>query len=181
MIDGDRLEQTRSAPDSTEAAKRDIEETRERMSGTIAELEQRVSGRIDDAKRKVNPMEHARQHPWPALTIAFAAGLALSATGADRKAAGATVRAAKRAPDATKRGVTQAVEATKSGVSHLAERLNGDSGNGSSGTSDTESSGGLVSKATSALRSQVRELGDDARRGVDGISGAAEPPNSART
>lgn len=181
MIDGDRQEQARSAPDSTEAAKRDIEETRERMSGTIAELEQRVSDRIDDAKRKVNVMERARQHPWPALTIAFAAGLALSATGADRRAARATARAAKRAPDATKRGITQAVEATKSGVSHLAERSSGDSGNGSHGASDAESSGGLVSRATSAIRSQARELGDEARRGVDGISGGAEPPNSSRT
>jgi ElaB/YqjD/DUF883 family membrane-anchored ribosome-binding protein len=181
MIEGDRLEQARSAPASTEAAKRDIAETRERMSGTIAELEQRVSGRIDAAKRKVDVIERARQHPWPALTIAFAAGLALSATGADRKAAGATARAAKRAPDATKRGVTQAVEATKSGVSHLAERLSGDSNNGSNGASEGKSSNGLVAKATSALRSQVHELGDEARRGIDGISGGAEPPNSSRT
>jgi ElaB/YqjD/DUF883 family membrane-anchored ribosome-binding protein len=180
-MDGELQDRGSIAPDSTEAAKRDIAETRERMASTVTELEQRVSGAVGEAKRTVNVMEHARQHPWPALTIAFAAGLALAATGADRRAADATVRAAKRAPDATKRRVAQAVDATKSGVSQLAERVSGDSGNGANGAGDSPASSGLVSKATNALRSQVRELGDDARRGIDAIAGAAEPPNSART
>lgn len=70
--------------ETTADVRRDIEQTRERMSTTLAELEQRL-----------NIMQVVRDHPWPTLALAVGAGLALSASGADTKAAAATVVATK--------------------------------------------------------------------------------------
>lgn len=70
--------------ESTTEVRADIEQTRARMSGAIAELERKV-----DVARKV------RDHPWAAVGLAFGAGIALSASRAD-------VRAARVTADATR-------------------------------------------------------------------------------
>jgi len=70
--------------ETTADVRRDIEQTRERMSTTLTELEQRL-----------NVMQVVREHPWPALALALGAGLALSASGSDTKAAVATLAATK--------------------------------------------------------------------------------------
>src|SRR5688572_5841393 len=66
--------------------RRDIEMTRERMSDTIAQLE-----------HKMNLMQVVKDHPWPALGVAFAAGVLLSGSRADVKAAAASVAATQGA------------------------------------------------------------------------------------
>ena len=53
--------------ETTADVRRDIELTRERMSGTIQELEQ-----------KLNITQMVRDHPWPALALAVGAGVLLS-------------------------------------------------------------------------------------------------------
>ena len=70
--------------ETTTDVRADIEQTRARMSGAIAEL-----------GRKVDLTQKVRDHPWAAVGIAFGAGVALSASRAD-------VRAARVAADATK-------------------------------------------------------------------------------
>jgi hypothetical protein len=70
--------------ETTTEVRAEIEETRARMSGAIAELE-----------RKVDVTQKVRDHPWSAVGVAFGAGIALSASRAD-------VRAAKVTADATK-------------------------------------------------------------------------------
>ena len=70
--------------ETTADVRRDIEQTRERMSTTLTELEQRL-----------NVMQVMRDHPWPVLALAFGAGIALSASGSDTKAAVATLAATK--------------------------------------------------------------------------------------
>ena len=60
--------------DTTDAVRRDIEITRERMSTTLAELEQRM-----------NVMQRIRDNPWPAIGIAVGAGVALGAAGSRRR------------------------------------------------------------------------------------------------
>lgn len=70
--------------ETTAEVRRDIELTRERMSSTLAQLEQ-----------KLNVVQVVKDHPWPALALAFGAGLALSASGADVKAAAVTVGATR--------------------------------------------------------------------------------------
>jgi len=68
--------------ETTAEVRRDIEVTRERMSGTLAQLE-----------HKLNVMEVVRDHPWPALAVAAGAGFALANSRADVKAAAAAVKA----------------------------------------------------------------------------------------
>ena len=72
--------------ETTADVRRDIELTRERMSGTIQELEQ-----------KLNITQMVRDHPWPALALAVGAGVLLSGSRADVKAAAATAAATKGA------------------------------------------------------------------------------------
>jgi hypothetical protein len=60
--------------------------TRERMSNTLAQLEQ-----------KLNLMQVVKDHPWPALGLAVGAGILLSGSRADVKAAAATVTATRGA------------------------------------------------------------------------------------
>jgi hypothetical protein len=70
--------------ETTTEVRADIELTRARMSGAIAELE-----------RKVDVTQRVRDHPWTAVGVAFGAGIALSASRAD-------VRAARVTADATR-------------------------------------------------------------------------------
>jgi hypothetical protein len=66
--------------------RRDIELTRSRISDTLQELEQ-----------KMNVAQIVKDNPWPALALAVGAGVLLSGTKADVKAAAATVVATKGA------------------------------------------------------------------------------------
>jgi hypothetical protein len=72
-------------PETTTEVRADIEQTRARMSGAIAELE-----------RKVDVTDRVREHPWTAVGIAFGAGVALSASRSDVKAAQVTADATKQ-------------------------------------------------------------------------------------
>ncbi len=70
--------------ETTTEVRAEIEQTRARMSGAIAELE-----------RKVDVTQQVRNHPWAAVGVAFGAGIALSASRADVKAARATADATR--------------------------------------------------------------------------------------
>lgn len=70
--------------ETTTEVRAEIEQTRARMSGAVAELE-----------RKIDVTQRVRDHPWSAVGVAFGAGIALSASRTD-------VRAAKVTADATK-------------------------------------------------------------------------------
>ena len=72
--------------ETTADVRRDIELTRARMSDTLQELEQ-----------KMNVARIVKDNPWPALAIAVGAGVILSGSRADVKAAAATVTATKGA------------------------------------------------------------------------------------
>ena len=72
--------------ETTADVRRDIELTRERMATTLQQLE-----------HKLNVMQVVRENPWPALAIAVGAGVLLSRSRADVKAAAATVEATKGA------------------------------------------------------------------------------------
>jgi len=105
--------------ETTADVRRDIELTRERMSSTIDELEQ-----------KLNVTQMVQDHPWPALALAFGAGILLSGSGADVKAAAATVTATKGA--SSKLGsalddvVANLVGAVQDGFQGHVDRLVGD-------------------------------------------------------
>lgn len=85
----------------TADVQRDIAMTRDRMSDTIAELDARISQRIAVVQERFDLNQLVEDHPWAALAVALGVGVLLAGTGADGKAARATVRAAKSAPGAT--------------------------------------------------------------------------------
>jgi Protein of unknown function (DUF3618) len=70
--------------ETTKEVRADIEQTRARMSGAIAELE-----------RKANIGQQIGEHPWAAVAVAFGAGVALSGSRADVKAAQVTSQATR--------------------------------------------------------------------------------------
>jgi hypothetical protein len=72
-------------PETTTEVRADIEQTRARMSDAIAELE-----------RKVDFTQKIREHPWASIGVAFGAGVALSASSADVKAARVTSDATRQ-------------------------------------------------------------------------------------
>lgn len=72
--------------ETTADVRRDIELTRERMSSTLNQLE-----------RKLNVSQIVKDNPWPAVGVAFGAGLLLSGTKSDVKAGAATLMATRGA------------------------------------------------------------------------------------
>jgi hypothetical protein len=72
--------------ETTADVRRDIELTRNRISDTLEQLE-----------HKLNITQLVRDNPWPSLALAFGAGVVLSGSRADVKAAAATVTATKGA------------------------------------------------------------------------------------
>jgi hypothetical protein len=172
-------------PRTIAGARLEIAATRTRIHGTVAELEQQMSDSVDSVKRKVDVAALVRRHPWAALTVALVGGVALSASGAERRAARAAARAARRAPDLAKRGAASAIGGTAVGVSQLASaaigRIRGKSDDRSAGDNGAQEAGGLKAKATGALAAQVRELRDDATRGVDALASSILPSPRTQT
>jgi transcription elongation GreA/GreB family factor len=72
--------------ETTADVRRDIELTRNRISDTLEELE-----------HKLNVTQLVKDNPWPALALAVGAGVLLSGSRADVKAAAATVTATRGA------------------------------------------------------------------------------------
>jgi hypothetical protein len=72
--------------ETTADVRRDIELTRNRISSTLEQLEQ-----------KLNVAQIVKDNPWPSLALAVGAGVLLSGSRADVKAAAATVTATRGA------------------------------------------------------------------------------------
>ena len=72
--------------ETTADVRRDIELTRNRISDTLEQLES-----------KLNVTQMVRDNPWPALALAVGAGVLLSGSRADVKAAAATATATRGA------------------------------------------------------------------------------------
>ena len=96
--------------ETTDDVRRDIELTRERMSSTFAELE-----------HKLNVMEMVKANPWPAIALAVGAGVLLSGSGSDVKAAAATVAATKGASNKLGEALDDVVAQLMTGVHSAVE------------------------------------------------------------
>ena len=157
--------------DTISAARNDVLATRQRMASTVDEIEARISDTVANAKRKVDVVTLAKENPWPTLGLAFAAGIALGATGADRKAAKATVSAAKRAPDGAKQGASLAARATAAGLSYLAssaiQRLTRSRREGDDRHTSGYESPSLMARLADTIKAPARELGAELRSGVE--------------
>lgn len=93
--------------ETTADVRRDIELTRERMSSTLAQLE-----------HKMNLAEIVKDNPWPALALAVGAGVLLSGSRADMRAAAATVAATKGASSRMGTALDELVGSLMTGVTH---------------------------------------------------------------
>ncbi len=158
--------------ETTADVRRDIEMTRERMSTTLAQIEQ-----------KMNLMQIVRDHPWPAIAVAVGAGVLLSGSRADVRAAGATLVATRGASSKIGNVLDDVVANLMTGVSQafqgrvdrfvneIKESLGAGAtgsgshttsyGRGSHADSSSPSSGGGWSPSTGASSSQG--LGGDGR------------------
>lgn len=100
--------------ETTADVRREIAVTRERMSGTLDQLEQ-----------KLDVMGIIRDHPIPVLVAAFGAGVLLSTSGADAKAAAAALTATKGASNKLGEALDDVVGQLMEGVhSALDQRVN---------------------------------------------------------
>lgn len=101
--------------ETTTEVRADIEQTRARMSGAIAELE-----------RKVDVSQRVKDYPWVAVGLAFGAGIALSASRTDVKAAQVTAVATKETGSKLGSALDGVVAALIGGVTQaLHERIDG--------------------------------------------------------
>jgi len=101
--------------ETTADVRRDIELTRERMSSTLTQLEQ-----------KLNVVQIVRDNPWPALAVAVGAGVLLSGSGIDVKAAVATADATKGTSNKLGAALDDIVSSLLRGVHDaIDQRING--------------------------------------------------------
>jgi hypothetical protein len=120
--------------ETTADVRRDIELTRERMSSTLAELEQ-----------KLNVSQVVKEHPWPALALAVGAGILLSRSDVDMKAAAATAVATRGTSSKVGAALDEMVASLVTGVhGALEDRLTG-------WVDELKGAIGAPSKATSNL------------------------------
>jgi len=110
------------------ATRQEIATVRGRMSDTAAEIEARVTGRVDAVKEHVasvgdrlDVVQLVRDHPWPSLAVAIGAGVAIAASGADRKAARAAAEASRAAAKKSAEAVNSGARSLKSAASEAAE------------------------------------------------------------
>jgi hypothetical protein len=170
---------------SSSDVRREIAHTRERMTETIDQIDSEIAERVSAAKRKVNVVELAREHPWPALTIALALGALVGGSGADEKAAAATAAAAKRAAgastDAAKKLAGKVRERRRSPKLRTSAKEEFDTTPSRPGIGDrfiAAATGPLqsaIDRILDELRSASRELGERLAHSGTAHRGAATP------
>ena len=132
--------------ETTTEVRADIELTRARMSGAIAELE-----------RKVDMTQKVKDRPWTAVGVAFGAGIVLSASRAD-------VRAAKVTADATRETGTKLGSALDGVVAALIAGI-------------AEAFNSRIEDAVKEVTASIR--GTTKPRAVGTTDGTVEVPNRA--
>lgn len=132
--------------ETTADVRRDIEMTRERMSDTLDQLE-----------AKLNVSRFVRDNPWPAVALAFGAGLVLSGSRADVKAAAASVAATRgassRLAPMLDDVVAQFVTAVREGFETRVEQLVGEVKQAIGAPADTNRAAGSSSRYASGTAS----------------------------
>ena len=163
----------RDTPGRDEAivdVRHEIAETRDRMSGTVAELEERTRQAVADVKRKLDPLHVVKDHPWPALAATFGAGVLLSTSGADRKAAAATRRAAEQTPHLATDAAKRAVGAGAGAAATMAGKLRARSAGEDHSSSSDSVAGRVKGRIARALYAPIDELGSEIRRAADAMA-----------
>src|SRR5919201_4578955 len=159
--------------ETTADVRRDIELTRERMSDTIAQLE-----------RKMNVLQVVRDHPWPSLAAAVAAGFLLANSKADVKAAAATVAATGGASSKVGSLLDDVAARLITGVTQaLNQRLDGwvDELKAAIGAPTGSRSATPATRATTGANDNLRQGGSAQLVGTDQLAPESGALGSART
>jgi hypothetical protein len=144
--------------DAKAEVRRDLEQTRERMSRTVDELVDRIAEPMHAVRARLDVGRQVRAHPWLALGVALGAGVLLSSTGADAAAARATGDAARRAGSAAKDGTLSLVDRLRRDRGEEVERAELPK----PGLLDR-----LGDRLAEALAGPLHELADEVRRATE--------------
>ena len=123
-----------TVPADVATAREEVARTRAQISDTLEEIELRFTAPVNAVKARLDVVQLVRDHPWPALAVAIGAGVLVSASGADAKAASiakakatdaraAAVRAARALPDTARGAARGTARAAGSYVDGLAGTL----------------------------------------------------------
>jgi ElaB/YqjD/DUF883 family membrane-anchored ribosome-binding protein len=131
--------------DGMERVRDDMDETRARLADTAAQLGDAIGDRTDAVRERVGAVKErldvgqlVQQHPWPALGLAVGLGVALAASGADRRVVSATTSTARRAS----RSATDAVRRRRERAQAMQQLRSED---------EPVTRGGLVERLTRAI------------------------------
>jgi hypothetical protein len=135
---------------------REMDATRARMARDIDQLESRAAEKVQAVKQRLDVAQLVRDHPWPALGAAVVLGALVGGSGADTRAAVATVAGAKA-------GARAAADASKSAVSAVKEKIQ------SSDDPEPESFAAVESRKPGLGERLFDSLGAMVARGLDGL------------
>jgi uncharacterized protein DUF3618 len=135
---------------------REMDATRAQMARDIDQLQARAREKVNAVKQRLDVAQLVRDHPWPALGAAVVLGALVGGSGADEKAAVATVAGAKA-------GAKAAASASKDAVSGMMEKLH------SSNDEEPEALADVQSRKPSVGERLFDSLGAMVARGLDGL------------
>src|SRR5690349_24632383 len=96
--------------DQTSEIVREMDATRAQMGRDIDQLQARAAEKVNAVRQRLDVAQLVRDHPWPAIGAAVVLGALVGGSGADEKAAVATVAGAKAAASASNSAVSGVME-----------------------------------------------------------------------
>lgn len=160
---------------------REMDATRARMARDIDQLQARAAEKVSAVKQRLDVGQLVREHPWPALGAAVVLGALVGGSGADKKAAVATVAGAKAAASASKDAVSGAMEKLHSSDDAEPATLTSQSSKPGFGERLFDSFGAMVARGLDGLVDDMRVASRDWGTRRAGTSRAREAMTVATT
>ena len=167
--------------DSTSEIVREMDATRARMARDIDQLQARASEKVRAVKQGLDVGQLVRDHPWSALGAAVVLGAIVGGSGADEKAAVATVAGAKAAASASKNAVSGAMEKLHSSEDAEPATFTGQRSKPGIGARLFDSFGALVARRLDGLVDEMRVASRDWGARLASSSRTREPMTVAAT
>ena len=161
--------------ESTSEIRQEMAETRDRMSRDIDQLEAAAAEKVRAVKQRLDIGQLVRDHPWPALGAAVVLGALVGGSGADEKAAVATVAGAKAAASASRDAVSGVVEKLHSSDDAEPEALTVEPPKPGLGERLFDGLGAIVARALDGVIEDMRHASRDWGARMAGQSRVREP------
>jgi hypothetical protein len=147
--------------EKTSEVVREMDATRAGMSRDIDQLQARASEKVRAVKQRLDVGQLVRDNPWSALGAAVVLGAIVGGSGADEKAAVATVAGAKAAAGASRNAVSGAMEKLHSSDDAEPETFTGQRSKPGIGARLFDSFGALVARRLDGLVDDMRVASRD--------------------